>query len=92
MKKAVIVCVASMLLLSVISGATNTVMIITPTSNDDISSNDPELDAGDDREDPANKWDGELAQNMVVTIWLDDGDNILEGGEDIIYSPAELVE
>lgn len=31
---------------------------------------------------------GELQQNLVVTIWKDDGDNIQEGGEPTLYTGA----
>lgn len=55
-------------------------MTITPTSNDDVSSTEPELDAGDEEEDDTDDWDGELAQNMEVVIWWDMYD---EGGTDV---------
>ena len=62
---------------------------ITPTANDDISSNEPELAASDIQNDPNNLWDGELAQNMQFMIWADvcnqggvPGDNIYQAGCD----------
>ena len=61
------------------------IMTIIPTSNDDVSSTEPELDAGDDEDNPTDEWDGELAQNMSVVIWLDDGDNVHEDGETVLY-------
>lgn len=60
-------------------------MILTPTSNDDVSSTEPELEAGDAQEDQNDDWDGELAQNMNIVIWWDDGDNVLEEGEPVLY-------
>ncbi len=44
---------------------------ITPTANDDVSSNEPELTAGDVQEILENPMDGELAQNMQFRIWAD---------------------
>lgn len=62
---------------------------ILPTLNDDVSSTEPELEAGD----VANTdsiYDGELAQNMTFKIWADvcavepvvPGDNIYQEGCD----------
>ncbi len=51
------------------------------TKNDDMSSTEPELEAGDQQEDPGNIMDGELAQNLNFFFWLDDGDNVYESGE-----------
>jgi len=51
------------------------------TSNDDKSSTDPELGAGDTPEDINDTWDGELAQNLQMFWWADDGDNVYEVGE-----------
>lgn len=45
---------------------------IVPVSNDDESSNEPELEV-DDPEDEADLWDGELAQNLDLKIWIDEG-------------------
>ncbi len=64
-------------------------MKIIPRANDDVSSTEPELEAGDAQEVANDAWDGELAQNMNLVIWHDDGDNILEESENtstgIIY-------
>src|SRR5690606_32291499 len=57
-------------------------MDVTLTENDDMSSNEPELAAGDDP-DTADPWDGELAQHLEFVWWADDGDNVLETGETI---------
>ena len=69
-------------------------MDLTLTSNDDISSNEPELESGDDLEDPEDPWDGELAQGLEFFWWADDGDNVYEEGESPItegvVSLAEL--
>ena len=51
-------------------------MDMTLTSNDDESSNEPELEAGDDLEDANLTWDGELAQNLQMFWWADDGDGV----------------
>lgn len=51
------------------------------TANDDTSSNEPELRAGDPPEVPADLWDGELAHNLAFLWWADDGDNVLEDDE-----------
>lgn len=51
------------------------------TSNDDTSSTEPELGDGDAQEDADNTWDGELAQNLQMFWWADDGDNVYETGE-----------
>lgn len=59
------------------------------TANDDVSSNEPELEAGDVLEDAMNNFDGELAQNLWFTAWRDNattsggvpGDNIWQGPE-----------
>lgn len=54
------------------------------TSNDDNSTVEPETDAGDTAEDVNNTWDGELAQNLQMFWWADDGDNVYEIGENSI--------
>lgn len=54
------------------------------TSNDDNSTVQPELNAGDTPDDPNNTWDGELAQNINMFWWADDGDNVYETGENSI--------
>lgn len=51
------------------------------TSNDDKSSTEPELATTDPQEDLNNTWDGELAQNIQMFWWADDGDNVYEQGE-----------
>ncbi len=52
------------------------------TANDDMSTVDPETDAGDALEDAGNVYDGELAQNMNFFAWSDtDGDNVWDIGE-----------
>jgi predicted ribosomally synthesized peptide with SipW-like signal peptide len=55
------------------------------TKNDDVSSVEPELEAGDAQEDPNNDFDGELAQELNFFFWADicDYDNRKgEGWED----------
>jgi predicted ribosomally synthesized peptide with SipW-like signal peptide len=60
-------------------------MDLTLTSNDDASSNEPELDVpGEVQDNPVDKWDGELAQALKFVWWADDGDNVLEDGEKIL--------
>ncbi len=54
-------------------------MDLTLTSNDDVSSNEPELEV--DVQDTPDMWDGELAQNLQFFWWADDGDNVFEIGE-----------
>lgn len=56
-------------------------MDVVLTSNDDRSSNEPELATPDAPEDINNTWDGELAQNIQMYWWADDGDNVYEVGE-----------
>ena len=56
-------------------------MDLTLTSNDDISSNEPELAAGDDPEDGSDAWDGELGSTLEFFWWADDGDNVYEDDE-----------
>ena len=56
------------------------------TKNDDVSSTEPELEAGDVLEDGTNNLDGELAQNLTFFAWADDGDNIWEKGEPKLFS------
>ncbi len=59
-------------------------MDLSLTSNDDTSSTEPELGAGDTQEDPNNTWDGELADNLAFAWWADDGDNVYEEGEHLL--------
>lgn len=57
------------------------------TKNDDMSSTEPELDGtGDVQDIPSELWDGELAQNVYFTAWADDGDNVWEKGEPLLFS------
>src|SRR3989338_7572875 len=65
-------------------------MDMTLTSNDDKSSNEPELYAPDAQEDINNTWDGELAQNLQMFWWADDGDNVLEKYENILSGGGTL--
>lgn len=51
------------------------------TSNDDKSSTEPELLVPDTEDEVDNTWDGELAQNIQMFWWADDGDNVYEEGE-----------
>lgn len=53
---------------------------ITSTKNDDISSTEPELKAGDAQENPADLWDGELAQNLEFFFWADMCSAASDGG------------
>ena len=74
---------------------------IVPTKNDDVSSNEPEL-ASPDVANTDSIYDGELAQNMVFTIWADTcadtgrratvGDNIYQADCDRLLSegPAPI--
>lgn len=64
------------------------------TSNDDVSTNEPELVAGDATNTPATN-DGELAQNLEFVAWLDNnntpgtpGDNIHQPGEVFFFAPG----
>ena len=65
------------------------------TSNDDVSTVDPETDAGD-AVNSSSTFDGELAQNIEFTAWLDNastsgavvGDNIHQAGEVLFFSPG----
>lgn len=52
----------------------------TLTSDDDVSSNEPEL-LVDDPEDENNLLDGELGSSIDFIFWVDDGDNVLEATE-----------
>ena len=65
------------------------------TSNDDMSTVDPELTAGD-ATNTASVFDGELAQNIEFTAWFDNattgvavpGDNIHQPGEVLYFTPG----
>ncbi len=61
------------------------------TSNDDESTNEPELADGDTAEDANNAMDGELAQNLQFVAWADNGgptpgDNIWQASEPLLFS------
>jgi len=68
------------------------------TANDDVSTVDPETDAGDAVENPADAFDGELAQNLWFVAWPDvattsggiPGDNIWQGQalEPVYFAPG----
>ncbi|MBI2024443.1 hypothetical protein HYT00_03600 [Candidatus Giovannonibacteria bacterium] len=66
-------------------------MDMTLTSNDDESSNEPELGSGDAQENINDTWDGELAQNLQMFWWADDGDNVYEVGENPITNGVQTV-
>jgi len=59
---------------------------VTLTKNDEVSLKEPEADAGDSADVLENLFDGELAQELEFMWWADDGDNVLEEGEEIINS------
>jgi hypothetical protein len=61
------------------------------TTDDDISSNEPELGAGDVQEDVNNTWDGELGNLTRMIWWVDDGDNVLEEGETLLNGGVKTV-
>ena len=63
-------------------------MDLTLTSNDDVSSNDPELEV-DEQDLPGDAWDGELAQALEFFWWADDGDNVYETGENDLSSGVQ---
>jgi predicted ribosomally synthesized peptide with SipW-like signal peptide len=60
-------------------------MDLTLTSNAENGVIEPEILAGDDP-NLDGVWDGELAQNMQMVWWADDGDNVLEDGEPILVN------
>lgn len=64
---------------------------MTLTSDDDKSSNEPELGAGDAQEDVNNTWDGELAGTIQMFWWADDGDNVYEVGENQITPGVQTI-
>ncbi len=66
-------------------------MDLSLTSNDDKSSNEPELKTGDEAEDTENTWDGELAQNLRMFWWADDGDNVYEVGENALIDGVKTL-
>jgi predicted ribosomally synthesized peptide with SipW-like signal peptide len=55
------------------------------TSNDDMDCNDPEMEDDETCDEPnQDPWDGDLAQALNFIFWEDDGDNVLEVGENIL--------
>ena len=59
---------------------------VTLTKNDEVSSTEPETELGDVVDVPEDLFDGELAQELQFMWWADDGDNVLEEGEEVINS------
>lgn len=58
---------------------------LTLTANDDNTCTEPELlDDATCTEPDTDLLDGELAQNINFIFWADDGDNVLETGEEVI--------
>lgn len=55
------------------------------TKNDDVSLTEPEQEAGDVA-NTGSLLDGELAQNLYFTAWADDGDNVWETNEPLLFS------
>jgi len=66
-------------------------MNVALTSDDDASSAEPELSAGDQEDDEDNVWDGELAEHLEFVWWADDGDNVLEDGEALLSDGVETL-
>ena len=66
-------------------------MDMSQTSDDDVSTNEPELSAGDDPEDVNNTWDGELGGLVHMVWWVDDGDNVYETGEPLISDGVQTI-
>ncbi|MDD5032095.1 MAG: SipW-dependent-type signal peptide-containing protein, partial [Patescibacteria group bacterium] len=60
-------------------------------TDDDISSNEPELKTGDAVEDINDTWDGELGDLVRMIWWVDDGDNVLEEGEALLNDGVKTV-
>lgn len=59
----------------------------TLTSDDDVDCTEPELDeetAAGCNDPDVDAWDGELASEVNVMWWADDGDNVLEVGETVL--------
>lgn len=54
------------------------------TQNDENGTTEPEEEEGDPQDDPEDLFDGELADNLQFIFWADDGDNVLEEGEQIV--------
>lgn len=76
-------------------------MRMQPVLDDDSGNTEPELEV-DDPDDPQDDFDGELRENLLFTLWYDDGDNIYEpengeqlieiGGDTQICRPGEEVD
>ena len=58
---------------------------VTLTQDDEVSLKEPEEDLGDVA-DASDLFDGELARELQFMWWADDGDNVLEEGEEVINS------
>ena len=56
------------------------------TKNDDMSCTESELEADPTCVDPGTDSDGELAQNIYFTAWVDDGNNVLDDGEVLLFT------
>jgi predicted ribosomally synthesized peptide with SipW-like signal peptide len=64
---------------------------LTLTANDDNTCTEPEkLDDSTCSETNTDLFDGELADNINFIFWADDGDNVLETGEEIIKEGTAL--
>ena len=64
-------------------------MNLTLTSDDDVSSNEPELEV--DIPNTGDAWDGELADALQFFWWADDGDNVYEVGENPISNGVQTL-
>jgi hypothetical protein len=62
---------------------------ISLTANNDNSSTEPELASPDTEDNVSNNFDGELAQNIQMFWWADDGDNVYEVGENQITTGVQ---
>jgi predicted ribosomally synthesized peptide with SipW-like signal peptide len=60
------------------------------TTNNDISSTEPELIV-DAPEDVNDTWDGELGNLVKMVWWVDDGDNVLEQGETLLSDGEQTI-
>ncbi len=78
--------------LHVSSNASWACMEMSLTSDDDVSSNEPELESGDAPENSGDDFDGELGTQLSFVFWSDDGDNVIETGENIVLEgPAKNI-
>ncbi len=59
-------------------------MDLSLTSDDDISSTEPELEGTGDVQNTDDAWDGELGGVLEFIWWADDGDNVLEDDEQLL--------